>query len=175
MRPTCRALGELRNDGPRLFRGHWIARCLSGNHKHLSGTANRGALQSMASVASSTHQHLRGAQLDRIAPSVLFLDSGRAHPSGAKHHSGAGWLVRKAASPSALGQQVVIPGYRSAKGSSRTQVQLQFSTRTRTTPRAIIRGGTSRRNGIRAKARINQGMCNVSCSLARSAVAITRF
>lgn len=32
MRPACRALGELRNDGPRLFRGHWIARCLSGNH-----------------------------------------------------------------------------------------------------------------------------------------------
>jgi len=47
MRPTCRALGELRNDGPRLLRGHWIGRCLSGNHKHLSGTANRGALQSM--------------------------------------------------------------------------------------------------------------------------------
>ena len=75
MRPTCRALGELRNDGPRLFRGHEIARCLSGNHKHLSGTPNRGALQSMASVASSTHQHLRGAQLDRLPVNHVSLNS----------------------------------------------------------------------------------------------------
>jgi hypothetical protein len=45
-----------------------------------------------------------------------------------------------------------------------SRMQLQFSTRTRTTPKAIIRGGISRRNGIRVKARIYHGMAKAVCS-----------
>jgi hypothetical protein len=45
-----------------------------------------------------------------------------------------------------------------------SRMQLQFSTRTRTTPKAIIRGGISRRSGIRVKARMYHGMAKAVCS-----------